>query len=66
MYRDANGIEHESYNDACRYYGAETIESLAAEDRAQQEEYEQWAKANPQEAARLGLLPNRTNQECPF
>ena len=31
-YRDANGIEHEDYNAACEYYGADTPASLAAED----------------------------------
>lgn len=33
MYRDINGIEHESYSDACRYYGADTPEQAEAEAR---------------------------------
>ena len=31
IYRDANGIEHESYADACRYYGADTPEQVESE-----------------------------------
>lgn len=31
IYRDANGIEHEDSNAACRYYGADTPDDVAAE-----------------------------------
>lgn len=37
-YRDNNGIEHESYTDACIYYGADTPEMLRAEQQAIYEE----------------------------
>ncbi len=32
-YRDNSGIEHESYDAACRYYGADTPEQCEAEER---------------------------------
>jgi hypothetical protein len=38
-YEDANGIQHESYEAACRYYGADTPAQIAAEAAA---EYEEW------------------------
>jgi hypothetical protein len=38
-YRDASGIEHESYSAACAYYGIETPEQLAAEAEAEAAEY---------------------------
>lgn len=38
-YRDANGIEHESYTAVCVYYGADTPESLAAEAQAEYDEF---------------------------
>ena len=38
MYQDANGIQHEDYEAACHYYGADTPSSLAAEGAAQFEE----------------------------
>lgn len=38
-YEDANGIQHESYDAACHYYGADTPAQLAAEAAA---EYEEW------------------------
>jgi hypothetical protein len=38
-YRDANGIEHESYTAACIYYGADTPESLAAEAQAEYDDF---------------------------
>jgi hypothetical protein len=34
-YRDANHIEHESYEAACHYYGADTPAQIAAEMEAQ-------------------------------
>ena len=38
-YVDANHIEHESYEAACIYYGADTPAQLAAEAAG---EYEEW------------------------
>ena len=38
-YEDANHIQHESYEAACIYYGADTPSQLAAEAAA---EYEEW------------------------
>jgi hypothetical protein len=32
MYRDVNGNEFESYEDACHYYGADTPAQVAAEE----------------------------------
>lgn len=42
-YRDANGIEHESYTDACIYYGADTPDMIRQEmaDRAAEDCIEQ-------------------------
>jgi hypothetical protein len=31
-YRDANGIDHESYDAACAYYGADSPAQAAAEE----------------------------------
>lgn len=39
MYIDNRGIEHEDYEAACRYYGADSPKQLAAEAEA---EYEDW------------------------
>jgi hypothetical protein len=42
-YTDANGIEHESYEAACHYYGADTAEQIEIEERLQaEEEREDW------------------------
>jgi len=38
-YRDNSGIEHESYDEACNYYGADTPASLKAEDEWMAESY---------------------------
>lgn len=37
MYVDNSGLQHESYSDACRYYGADTPEQIAAEMRYYEE-----------------------------
>lgn len=38
MYIDASHIQHASYDDACRYYGADTRADCDAEARYQHEE----------------------------
>jgi len=59
-YRDASGIEHESYSDACRYYGADTPEDLAMEDAY---ELEEWLE----HCADHGYFPTvEFDFECPF
>jgi len=37
-YQDANGIQHESYEAACIYYGADTPAQIAAEEAYYAEE----------------------------
>lgn len=66
MYKDINGIEHESYADACRYYGADTPEQFAAEIAAEAREYEAWAAAHPAEAAAAQARLKATIDDCPF
>lgn len=39
-YTDAAGIAHESYAAACVYYGIDTPEQLAAEDRWEREAWD--------------------------
>jgi hypothetical protein len=38
-YIDNTGLEHESYEDACHYYGADTPAMLADEHKADEEEW---------------------------
>jgi hypothetical protein len=66
MYRDANGIEHDSYDEACHYYGAETKASMEMEARAEREEYEAWALAHPEEAAAEKAAYEASLNDCPF
>ena len=51
-YTDANGIEFESYEHACYYYGCDTPAQLAAE--ARYEEQEGWIEAQDEMEARGG------------
>lgn len=62
MYRDANGIEHESYTAACVYYGADTPEQLALE--AAYDAAEEEADRRINEA--LVFAPAFTSDDCPF
>lgn len=65
-YRDVNGIEHESYNDACHYYGADDAASLALEAEwlaeREREDYED-RKAGRAPITDQGLL---NFDDCPF
>ena len=38
-YQDSSGIQHESYDAACAYYGVDSPAQLAAEDAAMKAEY---------------------------
>lgn len=37
-YQDGNGIQHEDYEAACRYYGADSPESLKGEEKWQEQQ----------------------------
>lgn len=43
MYRDNSGIEHESYEAACHYYGVDTPDQIEAEEAM-------WAEIEAREA----------------
>lgn len=66
-YRDANGIEHESYEAACHYYGADSPADCEAEERY-------WAEIEADEDMNRrindALLPpcwlDYIEPECPF
>lgn len=63
-YTDNSGIEHESYEAACYYYGADTPAQIEAEERA---EYEEWlADAQINEALIFPLPTPITDDEIPF
>lgn len=70
-YTDANGIQHNSYSEACQYYGADTPESLEQEGRyyeqlsliAQQDDME--ARNGPKPRALIGWL-DCDDAEIPF
>lgn len=51
-YRDSTGFEHESYDAACRYYGADTIASMDAEAAAIDDE--EWTAGQDAMEARGG------------
>ena len=63
-YRDANGIEHESYEAACHYYGADTPAMLDAEAAY-------WAEIEAEEELLVRftdalVVPFTPEPECPF
>lgn len=43
FYQDATGLQHESYEAACHYYGADSPAQLAAEEAIYAEEWADWA-----------------------
>jgi len=63
-YCDANGIEHESYEAACHYYGADTPAMIALEEAY-------WAEIEAEEELALRInealvVPFWPEPECPF
>jgi hypothetical protein len=54
-FSDTNGIEHESYEAACHYYGAEIPAQLAAEFSRETEE--SWIYQQDDMEARGGPMP---------
>jgi hypothetical protein len=61
FYQDANGVQHESYEAACVYYGADTPDQVAAEEAYWSSQEESWLAANvffpPMEAPELPACP---------
>lgn len=63
FYRDASGLEHESYEAACIYYGADTPAQLEAEARA---EHEEWLDHCCEHGLFLTVLPDEGVDSIPF
>lgn len=55
MYRDNSGIEHESYDAACHYYGVDTPDQIAAEEAM-------WAALEAKEAEAEVYAYNRAGR----